>query len=341
MKKNKMMRVAGVLLIAALLTTSIISGTFAKYVTTDSVSDEARVAKFGVVVTASGTLFDLTYKEVAENNVPGGPNADKDPYTDLTVESSNGDKLVAPGTKNDEGGLSIRIAGKPEVDVRVVFSFEAIEDVYLGAGSDLPDMTKLGETGKFDNEEDYYPIVYTLTGSFVEAMFDELKTIDGIIYDDTETDKTYVSGSSNVMNAVFEKLNGADGKGYYVDANKNLNSVIGTLNLTWEWAFEDPAADELEDLKTKVEQAQQAYDEKIAAQEPADDEEQALTEAKEELAAAQAKVLLRDQKDTLLGDLIYDELEDTTRASGKLPADYDDYNLRVNVKFTITVTQVD
>ena len=43
MKKNIMMRVASALLIAVLLTTCAISGTFAKYVSTASGSDTARV----------------------------------------------------------------------------------------------------------------------------------------------------------------------------------------------------------------------------------------------------------------------------------------------------------
>ena len=52
MKKNRMMRVASALLVAVLLTTCAISGTFAKYVTTESGSDFARVAKWGVNVEA-------------------------------------------------------------------------------------------------------------------------------------------------------------------------------------------------------------------------------------------------------------------------------------------------
>lgn len=50
MKKNKIMRIASVLLVAVILTTCAISGTFAKYVTSGSGSDTARVAKFGVTV---------------------------------------------------------------------------------------------------------------------------------------------------------------------------------------------------------------------------------------------------------------------------------------------------
>ena len=57
MRKNKMMRTASGLLVATLLTTSVISGTFAKYTTEETGSDSARVAKFGVEITARGTMF--------------------------------------------------------------------------------------------------------------------------------------------------------------------------------------------------------------------------------------------------------------------------------------------
>ncbi len=50
MKKNKMMRLASVLLIAVMISTSAISGTYAKYVTSGYAEDNARVAKFGVAV---------------------------------------------------------------------------------------------------------------------------------------------------------------------------------------------------------------------------------------------------------------------------------------------------
>ena len=52
MRNNRMMRAASALLVAVLLTTSTISGTFAKYVTEKEVSDTARVAKWGVEIDA-------------------------------------------------------------------------------------------------------------------------------------------------------------------------------------------------------------------------------------------------------------------------------------------------
>ena len=57
MKKNKMMRLASAVLVCTLLTTSVISGTFAKYTSTSSASDNARVAKWGVTLAANGLLY--------------------------------------------------------------------------------------------------------------------------------------------------------------------------------------------------------------------------------------------------------------------------------------------
>ncbi len=66
MKKNKFMRLASVLLVAVLLSTCAISGTFAKYTTTTSGTDTARVAYWGFNQTAAQTfdLFDGTYTNV-------------------------------------------------------------------------------------------------------------------------------------------------------------------------------------------------------------------------------------------------------------------------------------
>ncbi|MBU5481397.1 hypothetical protein [Blautia sp. MSJ-19] len=80
MRKNKMMRTAAVLGVAALLTTSALSGTLAKYTTSTNGSDEARVAYWGFNQDANTTidLFDATY-----NN----------------VQSEDSKNVIAPGTE--------------------------------------------------------------------------------------------------------------------------------------------------------------------------------------------------------------------------------------------------
>ena len=102
MKKNYSMRIASMLLVLVLLTTCVISGTFAKYVTSDDVADEARVARWGVtVVCDDADLFETEY--------------------DATVKSSDTMKVVAPGTTDTFATFAVD--GTPEVKVKV--SYEA------------------------------------------------------------------------------------------------------------------------------------------------------------------------------------------------------------------------
>ena len=234
MKKNKTMRAAGGLMVAALLTTSIISGTYAKYVTSDSGSDTARVARFGVVVTADGALFSDTYKK-ATDNTPG-ESGDSTAAATLTVVSSavtgaatdhdgvdGTDKVVAPGIKNDDG-LTFSITGTPEVAVRIGVEVTAADetndpkDIFLAENTALPDMTTGDDTDTFDNGADYYPIKYTLT-----------QTKGG-------TTTTLVNGGTlSALETALEGLSAAT-----VNANTDLAGAngIGTLKLTWEWDFD-------------------------------------------------------------------------------------------------------
>lgn len=109
MKKNTMMRVASALLVAVLLTTCAISGTFAKYVSSAETSDTARVAKWGWGTTSiSLDLFSDTY--------------------DGTVDSADGANVIAPGT-SQTGTLVWTPASTfaPEVDYRLTFT--AVGDI--------------------------------------------------------------------------------------------------------------------------------------------------------------------------------------------------------------------
>ena len=111
MKKNKMMRLASFLLVATLLTTSMISGTFAKYVSTATGTDSARVAKWDIEVegnkiTANGSAQNVTFDLFKSVNDFGAGTDD--------AEVKNG-KIIAPGTS---GSFMIDIANKSEVDAK-------------------------------------------------------------------------------------------------------------------------------------------------------------------------------------------------------------------------------
>ena len=62
MKKNTVMRVLSLILVLTLMSTCAISSTFAKYVTKAEGEDQARVAKWGVVVSVEGSTFATQYK---------------------------------------------------------------------------------------------------------------------------------------------------------------------------------------------------------------------------------------------------------------------------------------
>ena len=59
-KSNKMlMMIVSILLTLVLITTSVLSGTLAKYTTSTSSSDRARVAKWGVVIEADYSAISI------------------------------------------------------------------------------------------------------------------------------------------------------------------------------------------------------------------------------------------------------------------------------------------
>ena len=109
MKKNKFLKLASGLLVLCLLTTCVISTTFAKYVTEDSASDTARVAKWGVTIT---TVDDGDSKVVKDT---------LDSADEAHISVAQADKLLAPGTKGSL--LSASIQGKPEVAFNVDIDF--------------------------------------------------------------------------------------------------------------------------------------------------------------------------------------------------------------------------
>ncbi len=115
MKKNRMMRTAAILLVAVLLTTSVISGTFAKYITSKESTDTARVAKFGVElgVTVDGAFATEYDADTTANDTNGTAIAKT-----VVAATNDQDNLVAPGTKGDLMA-SATIKGTPEVAVNV------------------------------------------------------------------------------------------------------------------------------------------------------------------------------------------------------------------------------
>lgn len=113
MKKTKLMRAALLLLVLTLITSCFVGGTFAKYVTDGKSTDSARVAKWGVGITAEGTTFANTYT------------TDDGRVTGIAKSVISTENVVAPGT---EGKMAaVKLSGTPEVAVKV--SYEPVFNV--------------------------------------------------------------------------------------------------------------------------------------------------------------------------------------------------------------------
>ncbi len=102
MKKNWTMRVGIALVVLTLITSCFVGSTFAKYTTADTGTDTARVAKFGVTVEGTGTMFAQSYNDTGS----------------VTVSAE--EKVVAPGTSGTMANYTV--TGTPEVAVNVSYS---------------------------------------------------------------------------------------------------------------------------------------------------------------------------------------------------------------------------
>lgn len=112
-KKNVLMRSAGLLLVLVLVTSCFVGSTFAKYTVGGKGENTARVAKFGVTVTAKGDMFA---KEYATD--------DQTVVRTIAKSVASTENVVAPGTENKDF-VAATITGTPEVAVRVSYKLDA------------------------------------------------------------------------------------------------------------------------------------------------------------------------------------------------------------------------
>lgn len=325
MKKSKPMRLAAVLLVIAILTTGIMYGTFAKYITGDSANDSARVAKFGVAVTMNGNLYGEEYAAASNNSIIAYSGAANTGTVQVDAQGTN---VVAPGTKSDKG-LGFAVIGKPEVDVNLQATLET-QNIYLKAGS-YAVMVAAGKVTAANFEPDTY---YTLaSGTYNKAMafsstdtyYKAVDTVDvtadyyPVVYS-MAGPTSYTAGNigTNSLDAVAaliaEKLNTgavantgtATGSKYVItsktyQANTNLATALslGANTISWAWDFDNSGAG------------------------------------------------THDGKDTILGDLIAasaDAVVVKTTDSGDsyvAPVATTDYNLTTSFSMSIKVTQID
>lgn len=274
MKKNRIMRVFSVLLALTLISTCAISVTFAKYVTKAEGQDQARVAKWGVVVTVEGNAFADKYAATDEAYLEDGGE-----YS--VVSSVEGEQVVAPGTSAEEADMALvaTVKGTPEVAARYTLEGKGIQDVVLPKGT-YTDYTHLvkaddgtyGYTDTFELAKDYAPVKWNLviegkgqTLNLATALYDNLPaanlaqaeayglTREGCSIFDAIVIIQKVAGNEGYKNIVeaalsqvvsggrnFEleadKAAGTFKLSYDFDPNKEMDYKF---TLTWAWAFEN------------------------------------------------------------------------------------------------------
>lgn len=108
--KNKTLRLALLVLLLAVVTMSVISGTLAKYVESVTGTDTARVAKFEYTLsgmTGDGDTKTLKlFDSVTDTGILGNL-------------ANDGKKLVAPGS---EGSINVELTNKSEVKISAGFT---------------------------------------------------------------------------------------------------------------------------------------------------------------------------------------------------------------------------
>lgn len=134
MKKQRFFMLGIITVLVAVLSLTFVSSTFAKYTSSASGNDTARVAKWGVTITVDGTAFATA-------------------YNDNKVLSSSTEKVVAPGTAKNL--TNIQITGTPEVAVEVTFEATLTLNGWSISGAE------------------YCPLVFVIDGIEYEKANDE------------------------------------------------------------------------------------------------------------------------------------------------------------------------
>lgn len=203
MKKNRMMRLASILLVCVLLTTSVISGTFAKYTTSVDAHDTARVATWGFngvdADIAITDLFKTAYTQGSgDSNVLG--------YADI----------IAPGTTNS-ASFQFKYNGQevaPEVDYNFTVS---VKDSTIGANIK-------------SNPNIQWRLNHTVNGTTEEGSWGNWDTLMGDILSLSGTETSF-DGTNYTITKYYEAKN----------LPTAFSANDDTYTIEWQWIFEKDA----------------------------------------------------------------------------------------------------
>lgn len=194
------------LLTACIITSFGVSATFAKFVSKVDITDEARVAKWGLNVTHEVDLFKDSYtKGIDEDEYAyveslSSCAANRDPEHPYADGENPCYKVIAPGT---EGKYTFTITGKPETNYRIIAKMvedsESSEDYEYAPKTSSNDKLMQGR------------IIYTFSS--------------------TAVDDVYITNNLNELISFIENI--------YIPtkvypAGEEIND---TVTIKWVWAF--------------------------------------------------------------------------------------------------------
>ena len=269
-------RIISFLIVVCLATTCMLSGTVAKYTTSDSATDSATVGKWGVTLGIDGSLFGEKYDALSDP----AETADDQPTTGTSISVAS-DKandnnvkknVVAPGTKNDTG-MTITLTGTPEVSTTVTVDVNngTLKDVYLAAGTyailtpiNADSVTEVNfVTNKYytiGNDNVLVAIANWDAFGTAKSASTEIYVIDDVratiatggynpirysIDYTTETDLTDATLAKMVatLEALSVNANNATTQSYAPNTNLGDISALNGAKITWAWAFGTGAND--------------------------------------------------------------------------------------------------
>lgn len=236
--------VISILLCSILITSSVVSSTFAKYTVSGSGSSSARVSKWGITVSSATGLAETYYNENGDITVQSKGNL-------FSPEEEDG--IIAPGTS---GVLaSITIKGNPEVDYKIDFS----GSLSIGEGF-------FSTSGLLRNSDgiaiEYFPIVLALreydvapNGNLTIAKGKTISTHRPQIFPENNTTTEYyilhkksdteAQGTANIIYAglkimVEEYKSNSDNSWintYFDDTGETNEAISKCYRLEWDWLY--------------------------------------------------------------------------------------------------------
>jgi hypothetical protein len=202
MKKNAMLKIAAILMVAVLLTTCAISSTFAKYVTTgDTVTETTRIAKWGVtLVTDASGLFLNQY----------------DTDDDGSVVSADRTDVIAPGTTNT-ASITTDLQGSPEVALEITTA------------------ATVTLTGWAYNNSVYCPLVFVVNGTTYSIRVDDPATDNN----EAETVEQFAARVEAAIEAAGTAQFAPDT--YAATSDAEAADIAVVVTWTWDFSVNDEA----------------------------------------------------------------------------------------------------